>query len=526
MDTSYNDIPYMGRVHHQTHIERMALGATLFNMASVDIQHCKVLELGCGDGSNLLNMALGLPNATFVGVDGSSVHIDRANQMAAYAGIQNATFHAMDIQDMDESFGDFDYIICHGVFSWVPESVRSHILKLCRERLTPNGIGYISYNAYPAWKQHEMLRDMMRFHAFRMETPQEQIAQARALVQFIGTHVPDATSNSYGRFVQSQVDFISGLTEEYLYHEYLEAHNQPFWFYEFIKLLDNNQLQYLGDTDLASMINSHWPEETQDILNAISPSQYELEQYMDMLRCRRFRCTLFVHHAREVTRGIEPSVFTDLYYSYKSTQKWDISPSETEDSQDVALPIQSTEPEEANIQAVLFQRLHDAWPKRLHFSELIAIAEAEKGTLYSPTEVLGIAELLQTLYLTDVIQAHHFNPSLANELPERPLINGVARFQSTYQEIISTQLHDMVIVRDEWVRSMVQLMDGQHTLDEIADALYTQMVSGDLPPLECKDDESQEITDPTEIRKVLKVRMIEILHSFLENGALMDGDSD
>lgn len=522
MDTSYNDIPYMGRVHHQTHIERMALAATLFGMESVDIHTCRVLELGCGDGSNLLNMAINLPNATFVGVDGSSVHIDRANNMSKYAKSTNVEFHAMDINDVDESFGNFDYIICHGVFSWVPENVRAHILKISRERLTPNGIGYISYNAYPAWKQHEMLRDMMRFHAFRMDTPKEQIAQARALIQFIGTHVPDATGNSYGQFLQSQVEFISGLTEEYLYHEYLETYNQPFWFYEFIKLLDSNHLQYLGDTDLSSMLNLHWPEETRDILNDISPTQYELEQYMDMLRCRRFRCSLFVHHAREVTRSIEPQAFMDLYYSYKSTNKWDIPTEETTDMEDVALPIQSSEPQEANIQAILFQHMHNIWPKRLHFNEIIKIAEVEKGSIYTESEKLGLAELLQTLYLKEIIQAHHFNPSLANHLPQCPTINGVARFQATYQEVISTQLHDMVIVRDEWVRSMVQLMDGMHTLNEIVESLYTQMTSGDLPPLECTDDDGEPITDSAEIRMVLKTRMIEIIHSFLENGALMD----
>ena len=169
MDTSYNDIPYMGRVHSQTHIERMALAATLFGMESVNIQTCRVLELGCGDGSNLLNMAINLPNATFVGVDGSSVHIERANNMAKYAKIANVKFHAMDISDMDESFENFDYIICHGVFSWVPECANTHSEDI-KKRLTPNGIGYISYNAYPAWKQHEMFRDMMRFHAFRMDT--------------------------------------------------------------------------------------------------------------------------------------------------------------------------------------------------------------------------------------------------------------------------------------------------------------------------------------------------------------------
>ncbi len=544
MDTSYNDIPYMGRVHAQTHIERLALAARVFGMETIPLENARVLELGCGDGSNIVNMAINLPNATFVGVDGSEVHIERGQKMAEQAGANNVQLEAMDITNIRDQFGTFDYIICHGVFSWVPDTVREAILRICREQMSPLGIGYISYNAYPAWKQHEMLRDMMRFHAFRMEEPKEQILQARALVQFLGTHVPDAVNNSYGQFVTSQVDFISGLTEEYLYHEYLEAHNQPYWFYEFIKLLDNNALQYLGDTDLSSMINLHWPDETRDVLNHISPTQYELEQYMDMLRCRRFRCSLFVHHAREVTRGIEPNVFKDFYYSYKAMDKWlsaedentdnteqtehqetngdSVHQTDTEADLIAALPVTSEDGDaQSFIQVALFQHLHEMWPKRVHFDELIEIANAVKGSPLSEEEILSLAELLQTLYLKEVIQAHLYAPKIANDIPTHPHLNGVARHQATYQEVISTQLHDMVVVRDEWVREMVTLMDGTRTVDEIAEALYAKMTNGDLPPLECKNDAGEEIVGKDGILEVLRMRMLEILASFLENGALV-----
>ena len=543
LDTSYNDIPYMGRVHAQTHIERMALSARVFGIDAVPLETARVLELGCGDGSNIVNMAINLPEATFVGIDGSEVHIERGRAMADHAGASNVRLEAMDITQIQDQFGTFDYIICHGVFSWVPETVREHILRICREQMSPLGIGYISYNAYPAWKQHEMLRDMMRFHAFRMDDPKEQILQARALVQFLGEHIPDPVGNAYGQFIASQVDFISGLTQEYLYHEYLEAHNQPYWFYEFIKLLDKNALQYLGDTDLSSMINLHWPDETRELLNHISPTQYELEQYMDMLRCRRFRCSLFVHHAREVTRSIEPKLFKDFYYSYKACDKWStpepkstveaIQEEDTESSDAQTEPTTSKDiiaalptvaehnDTQSIIQVALFQHLHDMWPKRVHFDDLMTLASSVKGEPLSELEELSLAELLQTLYLKEVIHAHLYCPSVVNDIPTHPHLNGVARYQATYQEVISTQLHDMVIVRDEWVREMVTLMDGTRTLDEIAKALYAKMTSGDLPPLECKNDAGEEIVGKDGIIDVLRTRMLEILASFLENGALV-----
>ena len=235
-----------------------------------------------------------------------------------------------------------------------------------------------------------MLRDMMRFHAFRMDDPEEQILQARALVQFLGEHIPDAVNNAYGQFIGSQVEFISKLTEEYLYHEYLEAYNQPYWFYEFIKLLDKNELQYLGDTDLSSMINLHYSDETRELLNHISPTQYELEQYMDMLRCRRFRCSLFVHHAREVSRQIEPKLFKDFYFSYKACKKWSLPPRtvlrkklQNMTSEDIIATLPDYVEDNSTqdgIQVALFRHLHDMYFKRVHFNELITVASASKET--------------------------------------------------------------------------------------------------------------------------------------------------
>ena len=528
METSYNDIPYIGRVHHQTHIENLAMTAKLFQLEFPDIQQCRVLELGCGDGSNIVNMAYAFPNSHFVGVDGSSVHIERGQGMVNLAGLKNVELYAMDILNIDEDMGQFDFIICHGVFSWVPEKVRKKILEIGQKMLTPTGIGYISYNAYPAWKQHEMLRDMMRFHAFRMEDTEEQIAQARALVQFLGEHIYHQ-SDSYGQFVQSQVEFISSLTGEYLFHEYLETYNQPFWFYEFVNMLSEHDLLYLGDTDLSAMINIHWPTETRDILNSISPTQYELEQYMDMLRCRRFRCSLFIHNDRDISRTIEPAVFKDIYLSYKACPKWNIEDeSETLETSLGRLLVgkpddeteDSTLPQHLLYQ-IVFENLHNAWPKRLHFDELISKIEEQQQSPITEQDIQDLMELFQSLYLQGTLQIHLHNPPIANSISERPMLSPMARHQATYQEVISTQLHDMVVVKDTWVRTMSELLDGEHSLREIADILYDKMLKEELPPLEIGEDGAEPSSDPQEIIALMMTRMTEIMHSFLENGALV-----
>lgn len=532
MDTSYNDIPYMGRVHFQTHIEKLSLSARIFGMETTSLEKARVLELGCGDGSNIISMALHFPKAEFVGIDGSTVHIERGRKMLEYAGTTNVRLEAMDISHLQDQFGTFDYIICHGVFSWVPETVRGHILRICREQMNPLGIGYISYNAYPGWKQYEMLRDMMHFHVVRQEEQKEQLLQARALVQFLSSHIPDTDNDPYGRFISAQEDFILGLSDEYLYHEYLEAHNQPYWFYEFIRLLNEHALQYLGDTDFTSMLSLHWPEETKEILNTIATTQYELEQYMDMLRGRRFRCTLFVHHARDVTREIEPDVFKDFYYSYKACDKWSyvaatgtIEPPSVERSAEdiIATLVNSIENSsiQNKLQIAIFQHLHKMWPKRVHFNELREIAAISKGESLSRAEVLGMAELLQTLYLMSEIKIHLFCPSARNTIPEKPHLNSVARYQASYQKVISTQLHNMVGIREDWAQEMVMLMDGTRTVDQLADDLYAKLQKGEGTPLECKDEDGNEITGKENIIALLKAQTLKKVVFFLENGALI-----
>ena len=194
MSTSYDELPYLGRVHIQTHVQRIATIAAVFQVTCPAIEDCRILELGCGDGSNLINMAYQLPNSTFIGIDASQVQVDRGNDMIAAVPLHNIQLHAQDIMSFDLNQQPFDYIICHGVFSWVPAPVREQILRICKALLSPKGIAYVSYNTLPGWRLYGTLRDMMHYHASKMTSIQEKVDQARAMVQFVGDHVIDPLS--------------------------------------------------------------------------------------------------------------------------------------------------------------------------------------------------------------------------------------------------------------------------------------------------------------------------------------------
>ena len=163
----YDEVPYESHPFAQTHPERLFTVGTLFGMRPTPVQKCRVLELGCAAGGNLIPMADYLPGSEFIGVDLSEKQIAEGAALVKQFGQKNLTLKHASITDVTPDYGQFDYIICHGVFSWVPDNVRDKILAIAQRQLTPNGILYVSYNTYPGWHMRGMIRDMMRFHSNR-----------------------------------------------------------------------------------------------------------------------------------------------------------------------------------------------------------------------------------------------------------------------------------------------------------------------------------------------------------------------
>src|SRR5215831_9257249 len=108
-------------------------------MNPAPLDRCRVLELGCGDGGNLIPMAYRLPGSEFVGLDRGERGIEAGRAMARAARVSNIDLRCLDILDTGSELGKFDYIIAHGVYSWVPELVQERLLAICRTHLNPQG---------------------------------------------------------------------------------------------------------------------------------------------------------------------------------------------------------------------------------------------------------------------------------------------------------------------------------------------------------------------------------------------------
>ncbi|MFN0035513.1 MAG: methyltransferase domain-containing protein [Saprospiraceae bacterium] len=149
--SSYDQCAYPSYPYPQTHPDRLATIAALFGLNPPDVERCRVLELGCAGGGNLLPMAEQLPGSTFVGIDNSAKQIEQAVQATKALGLTNIDFRTLDLREIDDGFGEFDYIICHGLYTWVPKELQPKIIAICRRHLAANGVAFISYNTLPGW---------------------------------------------------------------------------------------------------------------------------------------------------------------------------------------------------------------------------------------------------------------------------------------------------------------------------------------------------------------------------------------
>ncbi len=175
-------------------------------------------------GGNLIAIAQINPGSRCVGVDANSNQIAEGWKTINELGLKNVRLRQLDILDIDENFGEFDYIISHGVFSWVPARVQDKMLEICQQNLARNGVAYISYNTYPGWHVRGIVRDMMFYRGTQFSDMQARLEQAKSLVKFVA-HAPNAAETPFRQLLQTEVDQLGRMTDYYLHHEFLEEHN-------------------------------------------------------------------------------------------------------------------------------------------------------------------------------------------------------------------------------------------------------------------------------------------------------------
>ena len=259
--------------------------------------------------------ALAHPDAEVIGVDLSPQQIAHGRELVAKIGLKNLDLRAMSLTDIDASFGKFDYIICHGVFSWVPPEVRDAILRICRENLSAEGVAYISYNTYPGWKTSDVVRDAMQLNSFAATTQIEKLQRAKEMLGLLQQGLWDGNPMKWA--LANAARELAKQSDYYLFHEYLETVNSPCYFLEFVAAIQQAGLVYLADAELHSTFPSTYgPNVAQHLAQLPQTTPEMREQYLDFAIGRQFRKSLIVHadRAPAMLQNPEGTKFADMHF--------------------------------------------------------------------------------------------------------------------------------------------------------------------------------------------------------------------
>ena len=519
--TAYDAIPYPSSPFRQSRPERLAAIAKLFGLDAPAPERCRVLELGCSMGGNLLVIAQDYPESRCVGIDASSRQIAEGWKTIDALGLKNIQLKHLDILDVGEELGQFDYIISHGVFSWVPAAVQNKMLEICKTHLVPNGVAYISYNTFPGWHIRGVVRDIMLYRGMQFADPAARLAQAKSLVEFVA-QASRGSDTPYQTLLQSELKHIGQVEDYYLHHEHLEENNQPLYFHEFAKKLAVNGLQYLGDADFSTMVSTNFSSEVAKTLNELGAHDIiQMEQYMDFVRCRYFRKSLICHSGVRLNRTITPAIVKDLLLAT------DAAPSPAEAQFDPAVAVSFQTPAGFSITCrspltkAAFRALREAWPMPVAFADLVARSRSDVAKAGHPVDEAGATDFLAGEMLTSmaagVVEWRLTPVPFTTVVSQMPATTPLARLQSA-QGYKVTNLRGEVVSVDEIHRQALRQLDGTRDLAALVEALMESLRKGDM--VLHRDGDKSVVTDEAEMRRLLRPALEKVLDNLARKALL------
>jgi methyltransferase-like protein/trans-aconitate methyltransferase len=478
----YEAVPYRSLCFESSHPARAHTVATIFHAAPAPIENSRILELGCGAGANLVAIAIDLPKSSCLGVDFSKTHIDSANNLSAELELKNLRFQQADFRELDPSLGSFDYIIAHGIYTWVPKDVQLKILELVRACLAPNGVAYLSYNTYPGWHEKQAARSLMLFHSQNLDEPQQAIEQSLEILKFVSASVQEQKS-PYAKGLRAELKTAQKTDRSHFFHDQLATFNEPVYFSQFAKQAGEHGLQYLAEVKFGIMQPLEFPPEVQNALRQISGDLIQTEQYLDFLRNRSFRETLLCREEIKLVRQLTADRIMAFHIASTlrpASQALDLN-------EGVVVRFESpgtnkfAEVSDALIKAVLAV-LHRAWPETLPFDELVREATQLAEEHLSPEArnegalKQKLASFVFELYFRDMVIVRPVPGRATQTVSEKPIAHSFARIQAKRGTQVTNTYH-MNIELGDLNRAVLSLLDG--TRDKAA---LTREVESQVQP--------------------------------------------
>ena len=428
--TVYDEVRYSNFPYAQTHPERLATVAILHGLAAPDPFRARVLEVGCGAGGNLMAMTAATPGIRALGVDLAPSAIDEGNAAIEAIGLTNLELRQGDVRALTQGqLGEFDYIVAHGVYAWIPPDARDALLELIASHLSPDGLAYVSYNANPGGYLRRMLRDAGLWHARGLEDPLERAAKAQELYLFLRDNRA-GESDMYGQMIERLVPALAGGPLYRLVHDDLSDFWEPVWFADFAAHAARHRLDFVGEADLSGLRSEQMPAALEpDVWKLAGGDRVAFEQYSDLLMPRVFRQSVLCRAGREI--ALEPAGAQAAQLHWAARPK--------------------AEPLAEGLVADVFALLDRARPHAVGFEALRAELGADAGEL---------GDALLDGFRRERLIPHAGPLHVATEPGERPEVSGLARWQAAQGPELTSLVYQTVMMEEAAARELIGLLDG------------------------------------------------------------------
>ena len=492
----YDLVPYPSRAYPETHPDRLRVMAMLFGLDPPPVETSRILEIGCGDGSNIIPIAFSLPQADCVGIDFACKPVEASQSLIRRTGIENVKCEVMDVRDITTAFGTFDYIVAHGFFSWVPAPVKEKLLTICHDNLAPTGVAFVSYNTYPAGHIREASRELMLFHLQQNRGTTTLVSRGMAFLQDLQRMING--NDLWQATIREEVERLTKRHTNTVFHDEFSPIYSPVYFKDFVSAAERLGLQFLSEALLEDMINPHITPEVEQRLNELANGDLiSYYQYVDFVLFRGFRRTLLCHRDIELKRDALSQGLQRLWIASPLVRSLGALDGGYEFRSRCGTGTYTTK---NPIMLSVLDHLEAIWPNAERFDFLLKRISEPLPPELKRQAIDNLAPNLLMLAAGTLIDIRSYPIPLPDRVPSHPTATPLERIQAQEGTMITTLLHTQVQITDDHVRFLLLLLDGNRDREALIEAFVSHY--------------------PHLTRQVSEQQIDTVLHSFYKLGIL------
>jgi SAM-dependent methyltransferase len=499
---------------------RMATAVRLNGLEVPSIAGSRLIDVGCSTGQQLLADAEAHPDMQFVGIDSSPVHIEHAQQRAKAMGLGNVELHCASLATLDDSLGRFDYVVFAGVYSWVPAAVRSHIMPLCARLLAPHGIAAVSFNVNPGWATRMVVRDLIRTHPAFEEDPESAFAFSNSALSWIIAQTQSARADDSYRAQLRAIAHQLQHNPSQVFYEIMAPECQPLELHEVVADAARAGLRYTDDGTVAS--GSFIPPD-----RSVPTGIHDVfaHQTYDRVHGTMYRIAYLVDGGREVGDPPDVDEICDMYVRSSVVEVTDEPAAEAPDGR-VSFRFrhhQAVVHNRSELVVEAYRAMERRWPAQTLVGDIAAEVAGRCDREVSEVRAVLAAEIAASHRSLPVVQRPielYIEPvPIAIDVGDRPRVRRIVRVLLEEGSPSVPGFAGTNAPLNDVLQAIGLLLDGTHTIDDIAEEILHRHDAGDFD-IRAHDDAPQPTID--KVRDMVR----QSLDLFVELGLLALGDAE